>query len=102
MSFNPEIFKAYDIRGIYGKDFDEEFAYRLGRVLVKNVEGRDYLVAHDTRLISPGLAEDVIRGIISLGGRAHYLGMSTTPLYNFVLNDLKFSGGIMVTASHNP
>ena len=44
----------------------------------------------------------MIRGIISLGGRAHYLGMSTTPLYNFVLNDLKFAGGIMVTASHNP
>ena len=47
--FKEEIFKAYDIRGEYGKDFDDEFAYKLGFVVAKHLGARNFIVARDIR-----------------------------------------------------
>lgn len=98
--FNPEIFKAYDIRGVYGQDFDEDFAFRLGAALVAHLNRTRFLVGHDDREFSPRLAQAVAHGMISAGGDVEYVGQTATPLFNFVFNKLGVNGGIMVTASH--
>jgi len=102
MNFNPEIFRAYDIRGIYGRDFDDEFAFRLGSALVHYLKRRKFLVAHDDRSFSPSLAESFIRGVTSMGGDVEFLGLSTTPLFNFTFGLLGVDGGAIIAASHNP
>jgi len=99
---NPSIFKAYDIRGTYGKDFDDDFAFRLGQALVKYVNRKKFLVANDDRPFSPKLAEALMSGVTNSGGDVQYLGLSTTPLFNFVFKLLGVNGGVMITASHNP
>src|SRR3990167_11332644 len=103
MNFNPEIFKVYDIRGEYGKDFTDDFAFKLGKAVVKHLRGQDkkWLVGHDDRDFSVPLARAVINGITSAGGRIEYIGLGTTPFFNFVFHQEKCYGGIMVTASHN-
>ncbi len=100
MHFNPEIFKAYDIRGIYDQDFDDDFAFRLGAVLVGYINKKKFLVAHDDRPSSPVLTESLSRGITSAGGDVEYLGLSTTPFFNFVFKKSGVNGGVMLTASH--
>ncbi len=100
MHFNPEIFKAYDIRGIYDQDFDDDFAFRLGAVLVGYINKKKFLVAHDDRPSSPVLTESLSRGITSAGGDVEYLGLSTTPFLNFVFKKSGVNGGVMLTASH--
>ena len=102
MKFNPEIFKDYDIRGVYGKDFDADFGFKLGMALIKFANRRNFLVANDERGFSPEIADAVIRGINEAGADAEYIGQSSTPFFNFVLNKTGLSGGVMVTASHNP
>lgn len=101
MNFNPEIFRAYDIRGIYGRDFDNEFAFQLGAALVNYLNRKKFLVANDSRGFSDGLAKSLMNGITSAGGDVEYLGLSTTPFFNFVFYKLKVNGGVMITASHN-
>lgn len=101
MIFNPEIFRAYDIRGIYGQDFDDDFAFQLGAVLVRYLNRKSFLIAHDDRIFSGNLAESVARGIVSAGGDVEFLGLVTTPFFNFVFKKLGANGGVMVTASHN-
>jgi phosphomannomutase len=99
--FNPEIFKAYDIRGIYGRDFDVNFAFKLGAVLVRFVNRKRFLVANDGRDFSPELARSLMEGITSAGGDAYYIGSATMPFFYFIFGKLGVNGGVMVTASHN-
>ena len=99
--FNPEIFRAYDIRGVYEKDFDEGFAFLLGRALVKYLDVRNFLIAQDSREASAKISHAVIKGITSIGGNASYLSFVTLPFFNYVFNTRGMEGGIMVTASHN-
>lgn len=101
MKFNPEIFRAYDIRGIYGKDFDADFAFHLGAALVKYLNRKNFLVANDNRSFSVELAESLAKGIANAGGDVEYIGESTMPFFYFVFERLGVNGGIMVTASHN-
>lgn len=100
MNFNPEIFKAYDIRGVYGQDLDWEFAFRLGAALVRYINKKSFLVAYDDRSFSRELADSLGKGMISAGADVQYLGLATTPLFNFVFTKLGVNGGVMVTASH--
>lgn len=100
--FNPEIFKAYDIRGIYGRDFDEDFAFKLGIALVRYINKKKFLVGHDDREFSPRLAKAVANGMVSAGSDVNYIGRATTPLFNFALKLFGVNGGMMVTASHIP
>jgi phosphomannomutase len=102
MNFNPEVFRAYDIRGIYGEDFDDEFAFKLGAAFVCYLNRKKFLVARDGRDFSQALAESLMKGITSAGGDVEYIGLSSLPLFYFALNKLGVNGGAMVTASHNP
>jgi phosphomannomutase len=70
--------------------------------LVKFTNRRSFLVANDERQFSPEIADAVIEGINEAGGDADYIGESSTPFFNFVLNKTGLNGGVMVTASHNP
>ena len=100
MNYNPEIFKAYDIRGIYGQDFDADFAFSLGAALVRYINKKCFLVAHDDREFSAELADSINRGITSAGGDVKFLGLATTPFFNFVFKKLGVNAGVMLTASH--
>ncbi|MCW4020452.1 MAG: phosphomannomutase/phosphoglucomutase [Candidatus Bathyarchaeota archaeon] len=98
------IFRAYDIRGVYGKDLTEEAARRIGRALAfyMNGEGKTLLVGKDVRLSSQPLATALAEGVLSGGLNVEDIGTVTTPLLYFASVHYGRNGGVMVTASHNP
>ena len=104
MKTNPEIFKAYDIRGIFNQDMDEETAYLVGRSFVDFLKPKNpkIVVGMDNRDSSLMLHKSLIKGIVEGGGTVFDIGMATTPLCYFSVVNLKADGGINVTASHNP
>jgi len=111
---DPGIFKAYDIRGIYGEQLNEEDAWKIGcaagRFLPSLVRGFDrgqanaqrICVGHDMRKHSPSLAKALMEGIRSTGVGVIDIGMIDTPQVYLAINHLHTCGGIQVTASHNP
>ncbi len=98
--FSKNIFRAYDIRGKYGEDFDDDFAYRLGRVLAKHLNAKKIVVSRDMRPSSDALSERVIDGIVSLGCDVVDIGQTSTPLFYFGVINEGACGGVMITASH--
>ncbi|MFZ5364327.1 MAG: phosphomannomutase/phosphoglucomutase [Patescibacteria group bacterium] len=103
MSINSSIFKAYDIRGIYPQDLNEETAYLVGRAMVKITGAKTVVVGHDARFSSDSLVKAVMKGITEQGADAIDIGLVTTPMLNFAVAEYKeHEAGIMVTASHNP
>ncbi len=100
------IFREYDIRGIYPKEINEEVAYTIGKSygsyiqdkLKRNICG----VGRDNRLSSPSLSSELIRGITDSGCNVIDFGLVTTPMYYFACLKTNVIIGIMVTASHNP
>lgn len=108
MDINQSIFKAYDIRGVYPQEFNEETAYIIGRSFVVWLQGKFKInkplvtVGSDARLSSPKLKKNLIKGILDQGGKVIDIGLATTPMFYFSVNKLKADGGMMVTASHNP
>lgn len=107
-NFNPDIFKAYDIRGVYGKDFDDSFAYRLGRAfgLMRQRETkRDTLrivVGRDMRVSSPALHRELAKGLRDQGMHVVDIGLAATPTFYFAVAHYGCDGGVLVSASHNP
>jgi phosphomannomutase len=99
---DPKVFKAYDVRGIYPHDLDEDGAYAIGRAYVQQFEPRRIAVGRDMRLSSPQMAEAVMRGAADEGAEVLDLGLVGTEMLYFAVGDLELDGGIMVTASHNP
>ena len=95
------IFKAYDIRGIYGKELNEELAYKIGQAAAQ-LFNSDILVGYDMRLSSPSLVESMEKGIVDAGFNVVNIGLCSTPMFYFAVAFYKQKGGIMVTASHNP
>ncbi|MFL5948729.1 MAG: phosphomannomutase/phosphoglucomutase [Gaiellaceae bacterium] len=99
---DPKVFKAYDVRGIYPTELDEEGAYAIGRAYVEQFEPRRIAVGRDMRLSSPAMAAEAIRGAAEGGADVLDLGMVGTEMVYFAVGDLGLDGGIEVTASHNP
>jgi phosphomannomutase len=99
---DPKVFKAYDVRGIYPEDLDEEGAYAIGRAYVQQFEPRRMAVGRDMRMSSPQMAEAVIRGASDEGAEVLDLGMVGTEMLYFAVGSLELDGGLTVTASHNP
>ena len=99
---DPKVFKAYDVRGIYPADLDEEGAYAIGRGYVQQFEPRRIAVGRDMRLSSPAMAAAVMRGAAEAGADVLDLGLVGTEMVYFAVGSLELDGGIMVTASHNP
>jgi phosphomannomutase len=101
-SINPNIFKAYDVRGIYPTEINEEAAYLYGRALVTYLKPTQVAVGRDMRLSSPALAEALMRGITEQGADAIDLGQTTTDELYFAVGKFNYPAGVMITASHNP
>ena len=103
----PGIFKAYDIRGIYPVELNNETAleigWGLGRFFGKTGRAK-VVVARDGRIGSPELYRAVIEGLRSANGKVRIVGvgLATTPMFYVLVQLLKATGGIIVTASHNP
>lgn len=95
------IFKAYDIRGIYGEQLNEDIAYKIGRAFAMYI-GSKIVVARDNRLSSDSLFEALTRGITDEGSDVYNIGLSTSPMFYFAVSNLVCDGGVIITASHNP
>jgi len=110
VELNPDIFKAYDIRGIYGEELDEGVAYDIGRSFVRVLAGlrekqaRELRIGlgRDMRLTSPKMAAEVRDGMISEGAKVIDAGMVATEMLYHLVGSRDLDGGAMVTASHNP
>jgi phosphomannomutase len=110
LSVDPSIFKAYDVRGIYPDQMDEDVAYRLGRGfarVISDLEGKpvDDLrigVGHDMRLSAPSMTERYVDGIRDEGAHVLEAGLVGTEQLYFLVGSEDLDGGLMCTASHNP
>ncbi len=101
MDINPSIFKAYDIRGIYPTDLNEEIAYRVGRAFVVLLDARQVILGRDMRLSGPSLMAAAARGLMDQGADVLDIGQVSTDQYYFACATQGLPG-MMVTASHNP
>ena len=99
------IFREYDLRGIYNEEIMEDDAYTIGKsfgTYIKNMGETKTIIGHDNRLSSPILTDALIKGITETGINVIYLGLVTTPMYYYARKKYNLETGIMVTASHNP
>ncbi len=102
---NPEMFREYDIRGIAGKDMNEEDVARIGKSVgsfLRRRGARQISVGRDCRLTSDIYSEKLIEGLRSTGCDVTDIGVCPTPVFYFSIEHLKTDGGVMITASHNP
>ena len=95
-------FKAYDMRGTFGADFDLDTVYRVGRALPKVVPGTRWLVGRDCRTSSSDVRDALVAGLREAGAEVVDLGLATTPMVYFFTAEEGFDGSVMITASHNP
>ena len=105
MKLEKSIFREYDIRGVYGKEMNEETAYHIGRAYgtkLKEIGKNKTVVAHDNRLSSPILEEYMVKGLTESGIDVLRLGLATTPMCYFAANYFDTNASMMITASHNP
>jgi phosphomannomutase len=98
----PEIYKSYDIRGIYPEDINEDIVYKIGRAIPLYFGEGDIAVASDNRASSPVLTYALQNGICDSGANVIKLGHLSTPMLYFASAKLDVAGAVMVTASHNP
>ena len=102
---NPNIFREYDIRGVYPSEINETVAYTIGKAygsyLQEKLKQTTCIVSYDNRLSSPTLAAYLTRGITDSGLNVYNYGLTTTPMHYYAryIHNLF---GVMVTASHNP
>jgi phosphomannomutase len=99
---NPAVFKAYDVRGIYPDDLNEEGAYAIGRAYVEHFEPRRIAVGRDMRVSAPAMAAAATEGAADAGADVVDIGMVGTEMLYCAVGELELEGGIAVTASHNP
>lgn len=103
-AMNKAIFKSYDIRALCPSEFHPEDAERIARVLVAIYKPVRVLVGRDMRETSPAIEAALIRGLRASGVSVTRIGLCSTPLFNFAMNEVsdRYQLGVMVTASHNP
>jgi len=99
---DSKVFKAYDVRGIYPDELDEDGAYAIGRAYVEQFEPRRIAVGRDMRLSAPAMASAAIEGAADAGADVVDIGMVGTEMLYCAVGELGLEGGIAVTASHNP
>src|SRR5690606_28947966 len=97
-----DIFKAYDIRGVYPQELDPETAYKIGRALVTYLRATSVVVGRDMRVSSPALSSAIIDGIRDQGADICDIGLVSTDCLYFSVGKSGYDAGVMVTASHNP
>ena len=102
MRLNPDIFKAYDVRGTYPNEVDETAARAIGAAFVTYLGAKHIGVGRDMRLSSPALAAAFIQGATSQGTEVIDYGMIPTDVLYFAVASDGLDGGVQITASHNP
>ncbi len=95
-------FHAYDIRGIYGVDFDKTTAYKVGYFLPSLLKTDKVLVGRDCRTSSDEIHDNLIKGITDAGADVYDIGLSSTPMVYFATANYGFNASVQITASHNP
>lgn len=95
-------FKAYDIRGIYNKDFDKETVYKIGYFIPKLLKSPVVLVGRDVRTTSDEIFAALCRGVTDSGADVWDIGLATTPMVYFCTVHFKVDASVQITASHNP
>ena len=95
-------FKAYDMRGTFGADFDLDLVRRVGAALPRVVAGGRWLVGRDCRTTSEAVRDALVGGLAAAGAEVADLGLATTPMVYFFTAEDGYDGSVMVTASHNP
>lgn len=98
----PGIFKAYDIRGLYPKEINEDVAYLIGRGLCSYLKPQVVCVGRDVRLSSPVLLRGLVQGIVDSGADVVDLGIIPTDCLYFAVGHFRYPAGVVITASHNP
>ncbi len=108
---DPGIFKAYDVRGLYPSQIDEDVGYEVARAFARVLAalgghsapaGLRVAVGHDMRLHSPALAQTLVRGLADEGCDVLDIGMVGTEMVYYTVGSRSLDGGVSVTASHNP
>lgn len=99
---STKAFGAYDLRGIYPKEINEELAYRVGRCFGKLFGAEKVVVGNDIRLSGPAIKAALARGLSESGVEVNDIGQCGTEMVYFATAHLKAGGGVMITASHNP
>jgi phosphomannomutase len=102
MSINPSIFKAYDVRGLYPSEVNEDAARQIGRAFVTYLEARRIAVSRDMRTSSPSIAAAFIEGARAQGADVVDYGMMGTDMLYYAVARDQHDGGAQITASHNP
>ncbi len=99
---SPDIFKSYDVRGIYPQEFNEGIAFNIGRSFVKHCNAKKVAIGQDARLSSPAIFKALARGVKAGGAQIYDIGQVLTECLYFSVGAYEFDAGIMISASHNP
>src|SRR6267142_3553254 len=102
LTLSPDIFKAYDVRGVYPSEINEEGARAIGAAFVAFLRAKRIAVGRDMRLSSPALAAALVDGATSQGADVVDYGMIPTDMMYFAVARDGHDGGVQITASHNP
>jgi phosphomannomutase len=102
IKIDESIFKAYDIRGTYPDQLDEDLAYKIGRALAEYLKPKKVAVGRDMRLSSPSLLDKLTSGITDGGADVVDIGLVSTDCLYFAVGKYGYDAGVMITASHNP
>lgn len=102
MTINASIFKAYDVRGLYPSEVNEDAARQIGRGFVSYLQAKRIAVSHDMRLSSPSLTEAFIDGARRQGADVVNYGLMGTDMMYYAVARDGHDGGVQITASHNP
>src|SRR5689334_24953103 len=102
LHLNPDIFKAYDVRGTYPDQVNEDGARAIGAAFTAYLKAKRIAVGRDMRVSSPSLASAFIEGAISQGADVVDYGMIATDMLYFAVARDGHDGGVQITASHNP
>ena len=96
------IFKAYDIRGIYPTELNEELAYKIGKAAAKFFNTDTFVVGSDVRISRDAIFNNFTKGLMAMGVNVVNIGVVTTPLVYWTVSNKGYKTGAMITASHNP
>lgn len=102
MSYDPKIFKAYDIRGIYPDQIDEDTVYKIGQAYLKVIGGKKIAVGRDVRVHGEKLKSALIRSLTDAGCDVVDIGVISTDMLYFAVGSYGLDGGLTISASHNP